>query len=145
MVTKGYHHTYETHYHIVFPVKYRKALLRQEVTKYLKEIFSNIQERYDIEFEKVGYDNDHIHILCSFPPTISGGKVIGIIKSITAKEIFKKFPEIKKDLWGGNFWASGYYIATISEYANWKVVENYIKNQGKKGNTKNKKQLTLLQ
>ena len=81
MVTRGYYNAYETHYHIVFPVKYKKALLRQEVTKYLKEIFDNIEKRYDIEFEKVGYDRDHIHILCSFPPTVSGGNVIGKIKS----------------------------------------------------------------
>ena len=144
MVTKGYHHTYETHYHIVFPVKYRKSLLRLEVVDYLKEIFDNIQERYDIEFEKVGYDKNHIHILCSFPPTKSGGEVVKIIKSLTAREIFKKFPDIKKDLWGGNFWTSGYYIATVSEYSNWKAVENYIKNQGKKGNTKDYEQLTIL-
>ena len=118
--------------------------MRQEVTKYLKEIFNNIQERYDIEFEKVGYDKNHIHILCSFPPTKSGGEIIKIIKSLTAREIFKKFPEIKRDLWGGNFWTSGYYIATVSEYSNWKTVENYIKKQGKKGNTEDYEQLTML-
>ena len=143
MVTKGYHHAYETHYHIVFPVKYRKALLRQEVVNYLKEIFDNIEKRYDIEFEEVGYDLDHIHILCSFPPTKSGGEVVRIIKSLTARELFKKFPDIKKDLWGGNFWTAGYYIATVSEYSNWKVVENYIKKQGK-GNTEKFEQLTLI-
>lgn len=144
MITKGYHHSYETHYHIVFPVKYRKSLLRPDVVEYLKEIFRSIQERYDIEFEEVGYDLNHIHILCSFPPTRSGGEVVKIIKSLTAREIFKKFPAIKKDLWGGNFWTAGYYIATVSEYANWKVVENYIKNQGKKGKTEEYAQLTLL-
>ena len=143
MVTKGYHHAYETHYHIVFPVKYRKALLRREVVDYLKEIFDNIEDRHDIKFEEVGYDLDHIHILCSFPPTKSGGDVVRIIKSLTAREIFKKFPDIKKDLWGGNFWTAGYYIATVSEHSNWKVVENYIKKQGK-GNTEGLKQLTLI-
>ena len=144
MVTKGYHNAYETHYHIVFPVKYRKSLLRSEVVEYLKEIFKNIEYRYEIEFEKIGYDKNHIHILCSFPPTKSGGEIVKTIKSITAREIFKKFPEIKKDLWGGNFWTSGYYIATVSEYANWNVVKNYIKNQGTKGNTIDSKQLTML-
>lgn len=144
MVTKGYHNAYETHYHIVFPVKYRKSLLRPEVVEYLKEIFKNIEYRYEIEFEKIGYDKNHIHILCSFPPTKSGGEIVKTIKSITAREIFKKFPEIKKDLWGGNFWTSGYYIATVSEYANWNVVRNYIKNQDTKGNTIDSKQLTML-
>jgi len=137
------HHVYDTHYHIVFPVKYRKALLRKEIAEYLKEISYEIAQRYEFNLEQIGTDGDHIHLLCSFDPKYSGGQFVKLYKSITAKEIFKKFPDIKKDLWGGSFWSSGYYFATVSERGNWKAVERYVKNQGNKGNTV-KLQLTLF-
>lgn len=110
---KGYHHAYNTHYHIVFPVKYRKALLYDYVTKAILDISKQIQERYNITFESLGCDQNHIHILCSFPSTKSGGDVVGMFKSITAKQLFLRYPELRKELWGGEFWSDGYYISTV--------------------------------
>ncbi len=138
---RTYHNVYDTHYHIVFPVKYRKALLTHEVPKTISKIAEEISSRYSIEFEKIGYDLDHIHILCSFPPKHGGSDVVRIFKSITAKQLFSRFPQLKKDLWGGEFWSDGFYISTVSEKGNWKIVENYVSNQGK---TKESGQLTLL-
>jgi len=129
---KGFHCAYQTHYHIVFPVKYRKALLRKDVEKELMRITKEIETRYDIEMEKLGADNNHIHLLCSFHPKYSIGQVVKIYKSITAKQLFLKFPEIKKDLWGGEFWSDGYYVATTGEVGNWEIVIEYINKQGKK-------------
>jgi len=90
-----------------------------------------IQERYQIEFERVGIDKDHVHILCSAVPRYSPSKIITVIKSIGAREIFKNFPKIKKDLWGGEFWTDGYYVSTVGEGANKEVIEKYIERQGK--------------
>jgi len=131
-VKKGFHCAYQTHYHIVFPVKYRKALLRKDIEQELIQITKEIQTRYDIEMEKIGADQDHIHLLCSFHPKYSVGQVVKIYKSITAKQLFLKFPEIKQDLWGGELWSDGYYVSTISERGNWEVVLKYINEQGKK-------------
>ena len=130
-VTKSNHCAYQTHYHIVFPVKYRKALLLPEVTNKLKALTEEISERYEIEFEKIGCDKNHIHILCSFHPKYSIGEVVRKYKSITARELFKEFPWLKRELWGGEFWSDGYYAATVGERGNWQVVEKYIENQGK--------------
>jgi putative transposase len=112
-------------------VKYRKALLDINIGKAIREIAKEIESRYEIAFEELGADNDHIHILCSFHPKISGGDLVRIFKSLTARELFKRFPELRKDLWGGEFWSDGYYISTVSNRGNWKAVEQYIKNQGK--------------
>ena len=123
---------YEAHYHIVFPVKYRKALLDEQVTATIKETAMGIEERYDIEMERIGCDQDHIHLLCSFHPKYGGGKVVQIFKSITARALFHAIPELKKELWGGEFWSDGYYLATVGTRGDWSVVERYVKNQGKK-------------
>jgi putative transposase len=140
-IVKSNHCVYDTHYHIVFPVKYRKALLVPPITAAIREIASQITERYDIWFEQLGTDGDHVHILCSFHPRYSGADVVRTFKSITAKSLFKQFPELRKDLWGGEFWSDGYFISTISEKGNWQQVENYVRNQGK---TKQLDQLRLL-
>src|SRR3989344_6214834 len=97
-----------THYHIVFPVKYRKALLVDDIPLAISRIAQEIGERYDIKFERLGYDKDHIHILASFPPKHSGSTVVRIFKSINAKQLFKQFPALRKDLRGGEFWSDGF-------------------------------------
>src|SRR3989344_3479712 len=130
-VKKTHHNAYEAHYHIVFPVKYRKALLQNDIPLTISTIAEEIALRYDIEFEKLGYDNDHIHILASFPPKYSGSEVVRMFKSITARELFRRFPLLKKELWGGEFWSDGSYLATESERGNWKQVEGYVATQGR--------------
>lgn len=130
-LVRTHHNVYDTHYHIVFPVKYRKSLLTNDIPLAINAIAQEIAERYTIDFEKIGYDQNHIHILCSFPPKHSGSAVVRIFKSITARQLFKQFPALKKDLWGGEFWSDGFYLATVSERGNWKAVEQYVANQGK--------------
>ena len=128
---RTYHNIYDTHYHIVFPVKYRKALLQNDIPLAIAKLAEEIAVRYDIEFERIGYDQDHIHILANFPPKHSGSDVVRIFKSIAARELFKQFPMLKKELWGGEFWSDGFYFATVSERGDWKSVERYVANQGK--------------
>ena len=130
-VRKGYHCVWQIHYHIVFPVKYRKALLDDEVAKIIQQTAEGISERYAIEMEAIGCDKDHIHLLCGAHPKVAPSKIVQIFKSITAREIFSRKPSIKKELWGGAFWTDGYYVATVGERGNWDTVEKYVQKQGK--------------
>ena len=130
-LNKGTHCAYQTHYHIVFPVKYRKSLLNESHVHYILEISKQLELRYDFEIESIGCDLNHIHLLCSFHPKYSICSWVRLFKSITSRELFKKFPEIKKDLWGGEFWSDGYYVGTVGERGNWRVVERYVRSQGK--------------
>ena len=128
---RGYHCVWQIHYHIVFPVKYRKALLDEIVARIIEETVEGIGERYEIEMEALGLDKDHIHLLCGAHPKIAPGEIVRIFKSITAREIFRRHPKIKRELWGGEFWTGGYYVATVGERGNWSTVEEYIQRQGK--------------
>ena len=129
-VKKGYHCAWQIHYHIVFPVKDRKSLLNDEVTQIIEETAKSIEERYAIEMEAIGTDKNHIHLLCGAHPKISPGRIVQIFKSITAREIFRRKPSVKRDLWGGEFWTDGYYVGTVGERGNWKIVERYVQQQG---------------
>ena len=115
-VSHAKHKVYKIRYHIVIVVKYRKKVLYQDDRiSFLKQILSGISERYDIIFETIGTDGDHVHLFVNAAPRYSPSQIIFITKGITAKEIRKKFPEIKEDLWGGEFWSDGGYIGTVGD------------------------------
>ena len=126
-----YHNISECYYHIQLTVKYRKLLLNKRVQEVMLESLKGFKERYAVEIQELGFDRDHIHLLCKFLPKYSGGEVIRLIKSITARRILSEVKELKKELWGGEFWTDGYYIATISGRGNKEVIEKYIQNQGR--------------
>ena len=134
-VREGYHCAWQIHYHVVFPVKYRKSLLDEEVVEIILETAQGISDRYAIDMEGIGCERDHIHLLCSAHPKIAPGQIVRIFKNITAREIFRSKPSVKRELWGGEFWTDGYYVATVGERANWHTVEAYVKKQGQPGNT----------
>lgn len=94
------------------------------------------KERYAIEIQRVGFDENHVHLLCRFLAKYAGGQVIRLIKSISGRHVFLEAPEVKKELWGGEFWTDGYYIATVSGRGDRKVIEEYIKKQGREKDTK---------
>ena len=117
-------------YHFVFPAKYRRVVIDENVDKIIKETCVEISKRYEIYFLEIGTDKDHVHFLIQSVPRYSPTQIVRIVKSITAKEVFAKCPEVKKKLWGGEFWSDGFYVATASEHGNEKVIANYVKNQG---------------
>ena len=118
-------------YHIVCPAKYRKAVFTPIVDEKLKEICADIALRYEIEFLEIGTDEDHVHFLVQSVPKYSPTKIVRTIKSLTAKKIFKQLPEVKKQMWGGEFWSDGYYISTVSAHGTEEMVKQYVKNQGR--------------
>ena len=75
-------------------------------------------------------DEDHVHFLIQIIPNTLISAMVQTIKSITAIEMFKRHPEVKEFLWGGEFWTDGYYLNTVGQYGNLKMIENYVKNQG---------------
>ena len=130
VVKKGAHCAWQIHYHIVFPVKYRKAMLDEAVTMIIQETAAEIAERFPIEMEAIGTDKNHIHLLCSAHPKVAPGRIVQLFKSLTAREIIRRKPAVKRMLWGGEFWSDGYYVATVGERANWQTVERYVQRQG---------------
>ena len=117
-------------YHFVFPAKYRRAVFDERVDKGVKDICLEISKRYQIFFLEIGTDNNHVHFLLQSVPTYSCTKIITIIKSITAKEVFRQYPEVKKQLWGGEFWTDGYFVNTVSRFGDEATISKYVKEQG---------------
>jgi REP element-mobilizing transposase RayT len=117
-------------YHIVCPAKYRRAVFTPPVDRKLKEVCLEIEKRYEITFLEIGTDKDHVHFLVQSVPMYSPRKIVQLIKSITAREIFRACPDVKKQLWGGEFWTDGYFISTVGKHGNEDVIKKYIQGQG---------------
>lgn len=128
------HKVYVIKYHFMFVVKYRKDMfLNEGYINYMKTILEEIQKRYFLCPETIGFDEDHVHILMQAAPRYSPSRIMQIVKSITARELFKQFPEIKDELWGGEFWSDGGYVSTVGEGTNANIIRKYIEKQGRKG------------
>jgi len=128
---RWYHNVSECNYHIQITIKYRKVVLGQQVIDTILNTLKGFKERFAIDIHKIGFDQNHLHILCQFLPKYSGGQVVGLIKKLTAGPCLK-LPSVRKELWGGEFWTDGYYIATVSNRGSKETIERYIEKQGKK-------------
>ena len=117
-------------YHIVCPAKYRRAIFNESVELVLKEICQDIQERYEIEFLEIGTDSNHAHFFVQSVPRNSPKKIVQTIKSITARELFRRCPEIKKQLWGGALWTEGYFVSTVGQHGTEDMIAKYVREQG---------------
>ena len=117
-------------YHIVCPTKYRRVVLDDEIDAYMRDVCLEIEKRYEINFLEIGLDGDHTHCLVQSVPMYSVRKVVQRIKRITAGEMFAKYPRLKKQLWGAEFWTKGYFASTIGRHGDENMLINYVKNQG---------------
>ncbi len=127
------HNVYEIHYHMVTPIKYRKGIFEKpEREQALRTIIKGIEERYDLWVEQVGVDRDHVHWVVSAAPKYAPSEIIRILKSITAREMFQRCPDLKEELWGGELWTDGFYVATVGEHGSRKAIMDYVARQGGK-------------
>ena len=133
-------------YHLVCPSKYRRVVFDATVDYTLRDICLEIAKRYEIEFIEIGSDLDHVHFLVQSVPTYSPTKIARTVKSITARRIRSLHPEVRKLLWKGPFWSSGYFIATVGRHGSEEVIQRYVKQQGQEAHYRrfHKQQLGLF-
>ena len=121
------HCVYQIRYHMVMCLKYRKQLLREDKRRVeLINLFREIGTRYWYEIDEVGTDGDHVHVFVGAAGRWAPSRIMQVLKSISAKEMFKKFPELRKVLWGGEFWSDGGHIGTVGEGTTEEIVRRYI-------------------
>lgn len=118
-------------YHFVCPAKYRRVVFSKDVDLTVKAVCIEISLRYEIRFMEIGTDKKQVHFLVQSVPKHSATRIVTIIKSIIAREVFRLHPEVKKQLWGGEFWSDGYFVNTVSKFGDENTIIKYVKEQGK--------------
>src|SRR3989344_3406411 len=123
-LARSSHKVFKIKYHLVLCIKYRKYLfLDDKYVSTVKEICTDIENRFHITFETTGFDDDQVHFLIELlTTTYSPAKVFQFVKSITARELFVRHPEIKKELYGREFWSDGGYVGTVGEGINADII-----------------------
>jgi putative transposase len=123
---------YSIKYHLVWCVKYRKNILRGPVDDRLKSILHEIATNQGFSIEEIESDSDHIHLLIECTPQHYIPSLVKELKGVSARFLFKSFPELKSQLWGGHLWNPSYFVATVSENTE-EQIKAYIRNQKKVG------------
>ncbi len=77
------------------------------------------------EIGALNVQEDHVHLFLSAPPSVAPSLIANTLKGITARQVFKQYPQIKKQLWGGSFWSRSYYVGTVGDMTG-EAVKKYI-------------------
>ena len=128
-IRRSKHAVYDLKYHLVWVPKYRAHILGGEVGQYLKEVFQRIAEEYEFWIDTMEVMEDHVHIFIEAPPRYSPSQLVQMLKSISAREIFKKFPKVKKQMWSGMIWNDGYFVRSVGDEVTADIIRKYIKYQ----------------
>ena len=129
------HAVYDLKYHVVWIPKYRKDILGKEISDYLKATFNKIAEEYGFRIDTMEVVEDHVHIFVEVPPRYSPAQVVQIMKSISAREVFKAFPDLRKQLWAGELWNDGYFVRSVGDEVTADVIRKYIEYQTHEDNS----------
>ncbi|MFW0861141.1 MAG: IS200/IS605 family transposase [Dethiobacter sp.] len=123
------HCKYLVQYHLVWCPKFRYNVLKGNVEEALKRILAEICTRYEYEILELEVMPDHVHIFISAKPTIAAIDIMRTLKSITAIQLFKEFPALKKFYCRyGSLWSKGYFVSTIGKVST-ETIQRYIQEQ----------------
>ena len=125
----GCHSKHELKYHFVWCPKYRRVVLQGNVGRYRTRVVKEVAERYDFSVVELAVMLDHVHLFVSATPEIAPAEIVRVVKSITARKVFKRVPGIKRMLWGGNLWERGYFVMSSGTGTTDEMIERYIKQQ----------------
>ena len=123
------HAVYELKYHLVWVPKYRARILGVEEKQYLKKVFKEIAEEYEFNIDTMEVMEDHVHVFIEAPPSYAPARVVQIMKSISAKELYKRYPELRKKMWSGAIWEEGYFVRSVGDVVTSEVIRKYINYQ----------------
>ena len=125
---KGPHSRYGIQYHFVWVVKYRKAILRGDVSLRLRDLVREICRSYDVEILEGSVSRDHFHLLVSSPPTLSPSKIMQAIKGKTSRKLLMEYRDLRRQFWWRHLWSRGYFVATSGTVTE-EVIREYIRLQ----------------
>ncbi|AMA71785.1 transposase [Aneurinibacillus sp. XH2] len=122
---------FSLYYHLVLVVKYRRKVIDDTISDYVKDMVVRLGENYNISLVEWNHDIDHVHILFKAHPNTEMSKFINAYKSASSRLIKKHFPQVKRKLWKEYFWSRSFCLLTTGG-APIEVIKQYIENQGMK-------------
>jgi putative transposase len=128
-IRRSSHAVYDLKYHLVWTPKYRKHILVGEVAEYAREVLQRAAEEYGMWVDTLEVQEDHVHVFLEVPPRYSPARVVQILKGISAREVFQRFPWLRRKLWGGELWEDGYFVRSVGDEVTSEIIRRYIRYQ----------------
>ncbi len=123
------HAVYDLKYHFVWTPKYRKQILKGDIGEFIEATLRQVAEEYEWEIDEMAVQIDHVHVFMQVAARYAPAQVVQIMKSITAREVFEQFPQLRKQLWAGKFGGAGYFVRSVGDEVTAAVIRNYIRYQ----------------
>jgi putative transposase len=101
--------------HFVWSTKYRKPVLIAPIDNRIQELLQQLCEAAGIEVIRSEVMPDHVHRFVSAKPTLSPAGIMQVLGDKLAYILFREFPDLRKQLWGGLLWNPSYTIGTAGE------------------------------
>ena len=128
------HSVFECQYHVVWATKYRKRALKESHEReFCEQVLRRTATEHGMHIESLEIDIDHVHIYISIPPQRSVGSAVRVLKSVSARLMFKRFGYLKRMLWAGKLWGASYFVRTAGEGVTAAMVRRYIRDHAEKG------------
>ena len=127
MFKRSSHAVFDCRYHLIWAVKYRRrALTNQHEREECERLLRRAAQEYGMEVDAIEVDEDHVHLYIQIPPQRSVGRAVGILKSLSARAMFKRFPYLKRKLWAGELWSASYFARSVGEGVTGALIKRYI-------------------
>lgn len=128
------HSVFECQYHVVWVTKYRKRVMTlSHEREFCEQVLRRAASEYGMNIKSIEVDEDHVHLYIEIPPQRSVGGAVGILKSVSARLMFKRFGYVRRKLWAGEFWGDSYFVRTVGEGVTAAMVKRYIEKHADRG------------
>jgi len=118
----------ELYVHLVFVTKYRRGVLTESMLSSLERYFCKVCGDFEAELLECNGEDDHVHLLISYPPKASISKMVNSLKGASSRLLRRDFPEIQEKLWQNALWSPSYFAASCGG-APLERIRQYIENQ----------------
>ena len=125
----GRYCVFKNYVHLVFVTKYRRGVFTKKMITLLEETLKETAVQMDCELLEFGGEDDHVHLMLSYPPKIALSNLVGKLKG-KSSYILRKYhwDKLKDKLWGKHLWSSSYCVVSCGG-APLDTVKKYIENQ----------------
>ena len=128
-IRHGRHCVFLMHVHLVFVTKYRRDVFTKEILDDMRGIFASVCRDFESELVEFDGEDDHVHLLENYPPKVSVSSRVNSLKGVSSRIIRqKRYPSIRKKLWGGALWSPSYFAGSCGG-APIEIVRQYIEQQ----------------
>jgi putative transposase len=123
------HAVFALNYHIVFVTKYRHECLTSEILSEMKVQLERVCKKWRCELSEFNGEADHVHLLVSGHPAVNLSRLVGNLKTVSARATRAMHAQhLKKFFWKNIFWSSSYAAFTVGA-ADLATVISYIREQ----------------